>query len=210
MDATAGHARYDAVLGRLAASDPTVRQAAAGELVSLVAERLRYMARRMLRGFPLVRRLAETDDVAQGAALRLHRALAAVSPPGPAEFLGLAALQVRRELIDLARKHAGPESPARHRDTDVIHDRGVAVHRTAQAVDESAAESESLARWVRFHEVAEGLPEDERRVFSMVWYLGLSQDEIAALVDWSPRTVRRRWDSARRLFQERFQGDPPQ
>ena len=193
-------------LGNLAA----VRQAAAGELVSLAAERLRYMARRMLRGFPLVRRLAETDDVAQGAALRLHRALAAVSPPGAEEFLGLAALQVRRELLDLARKHAGPESPARHMDTDVIRDRGVEVHRTAQAVDAGAAESDSLARWVRFHEVAEGLPEDERRVFSMVWYLGLSQDEIAALLEWSQRTVRRRWDSARRLFQERFRGDPPQ
>ena len=71
MDAAASraqipsHAHYGAVLDRLRAGEPADRRAGADELVGLVAERLRYMARRMLRGFPTGRRFSETDDIAQ-------------------------------------------------------------------------------------------------------------------------------------------------
>ena len=204
------HARYGAILDRLRAGEPADRRAGADELVGLVAERLRYMARRMLRGFPTVRRFSETDDIAQGAALRLHRALATVTPACPREFLGLVALQVRRELVDLARKFSGPESLARHLDTDVVSDGEAAVCRTETARDElAAAERESLGRWVRFHEVAAELPDEERAVFEMVWYLGATQAGIADVLGCSERTVRRRWESAREFFQTRFQGDLP-
>jgi RNA polymerase sigma factor (sigma-70 family) len=211
MDAIASHARYGAILPRLQSADPAERQAGAAELVGVVADRLRAMARRMLRGFPTVRRFSETDDVAQGAALRLHRALATVTPADPASFLGLVALQVRRELVDLARKYAGPESPARHFDTDVVAiDGGGEVCRSAEAVDAIAAqEAESFVRWVRFHEVAATLQAEERTVFEMVWYLGASQAEIAELLGCSERTVRRRWEGARDHFQSRFRGEAP-
>lgn len=210
MDASASLARYGAVLDRLRAADPADRRAGADALLSLVAERLRYMARRMLRGFPAVRRLNETDDVAQGAAMRLYRALATLTPADPREFLGLVALQVRRELLDLARKHAGPESLSPHLDTDVVHVRGEAVHRTEQAADDmSAREERSLSRWVRFHDVAAALPEEERTVFEMAWYLGATQAEIADVFGISERTVRRRWEAAREFFQTHFRGDLP-
>lgn len=216
MDAAAplaeipSHSQYGAILDRLRAGEPADRRAGADELVGLVAERLRYMARRMLRGFPTVRRFSETDDIAQGAALRLHRALATVTPACPREFLGLVALQVRRELVDLARKFAGPESLARHLDTDVVNDGEAAVCRSETAGDVlAAAERESLGQWVRFHEIAAELPDEERAVFDMVWYLGATQAGIADVLGCSERTVRRRWESAREYFQTRFRGDLP-
>lgn len=203
-------ARYETALARLREADPAARRAGADELVAIVADRLRYMARRMLRGFPAVRRWSETDDIAQGAALRLHRALATVTPAGPREFVGLVALQVRRELVDLARKFAGPESLVGHLDTDVVREGSAVVSRSATAADDSAAaERESLDRWVRFHEVAAELPEEERAVFGMVWYLGATQADIARVLGCSERTVCRRWQQARDCFQSRFQGDPP-
>ena len=210
MDASASLARYGAVLDRLRAADPADRRAGADALLALVAERLRYMARRMLRGFPAVHRLNETDDVAQGAAMRLYRALATLTPADPREFLGLVALQVRRELLDLARKHTGPESIAPHRETDVAQLGGEPVHRSEQAPDEGAAREEhSLSRWVRFHDVAAALPEEERAVFEMAWYLGATQGEIADVLGVSERTVRRRWEAAREYFQLNFRGDLP-
>ena len=210
MDASASLARYGAVLDRLRATDPADRRAGADALVGVVAERLRYMARRMLRGFPSVRRLNETDDVAQGAAMRLYRALGTLTPADPREFLGLVALQVRRELLDLARKHAGPESMAPHLETDVVQVGGEPVHRTEQAADDTAAREEhSLARWVRFHDMAAALPEEQRAVFEMAWYLGATQAEIAEVLGISERTVRRRWEAAREFFQMHFRGDLP-
>jgi hypothetical protein len=60
----------------------------------------------MLRDFPGVHRWEETDDVLQNAQLRLNRALGAAQPPTVAELFRLAAAQVRRELIDLARHYS--------------------------------------------------------------------------------------------------------
>lgn len=210
METTRIEAGYGALLGQLQAADGEQRRATVDELVAVASERLRYMAHRTLRGYPTVRRFLETDDVAQGVALRLHRALRSVNPAGPAEFLGLIALQIRRELIDLARRYAGPESPARHLDTDVVHDaQGRPKHRTADAPDSLGGDAESLDRWTRFHAIAATLPDDERAVFDMVWYLGASQAEVAEALGCSVRTVRRRWDAARRHMQTRFRGETP-
>jgi DNA-directed RNA polymerase specialized sigma24 family protein len=65
------------------------------------------MASVMLRRFPGVARWEETGDILQGATMRLLRSLETLSPNSVAEFLGLAALQMRRELLDLARRHEG-------------------------------------------------------------------------------------------------------
>src|SRR5262245_4056149 len=75
------------------------------ELVQAALPRLELLARKMLRGFPNVRPLNDTQDVVQNAAVRLLRSLRQVNPP-PAttrEFFGLAAAEIRRELLDLAR-----------------------------------------------------------------------------------------------------------
>ena len=80
------------------------------ELLRRVEARLRRLAHGLLRGFPSVSRWEGTDDVVQGAALRLLRALDHVTPENPRRFFGLAAQMIRRELIDLARHHHGPST----------------------------------------------------------------------------------------------------
>ena len=90
---------------RLHAGDST----AGDELLRAVAFRLEGLARRMLRGHPAVRRWADTDDVLQNALLRLLRALRTVRPDSMRSFYGLAAEQIRRELLDLARHFYGPQ-----------------------------------------------------------------------------------------------------
>ena len=190
-----------------AEADAAAMTATREQLVSVVSERMRVLAERMLAGSPRVRRWAETDDVLQGALLRLHRALGAVTPNDPQHFLRLAALQVRRELIDLTRRFGNPESFAANHETNALVDGG---QRIDAAVEYETDPPERLAEWSRFHEIVESLPDEERELFSMVWYLGLSQDEFACLLDCSARTVRRRWNETKRRFTAAFQGEPPQ
>jgi len=182
-------------------------EAARSELVGIAAERMQSLARRMLAGAPQVRRWLETDDVVQNALVRLYRALGGMVPNDPQHFVRLAALQVRRELIDLTRRLRNPEAFAANHDTNVIGD---GFHRVDDATAGEADDPTRLAEWTRFHETVDVLPEEERNLFGMVWYLGLSQDEIADLLGCSPRTVRRRWNDAKDAFTTAFRGEPPE
>lgn len=182
-------------------------EAARTALVGIAAERMQALARRMLAGAPQVRRWTETDDVVQNALVRLYRALGSMIPNDPQHFVRLAALQVRRELIDLTRRMRNPESLAANHDTNVLGD---GSHRVEGAVAGEADDLPRLAEWTRFHETVEALPDDDRSLFGMVWYLGLTQDEIADLLGCSPRTVRRRWDEAKQAFTQAFRAEPPE
>ena len=164
------------------AGDGKARQ----ELCGHACERLRKLTRRMLRGYPLVRRLEQTDDVLQNSMMRLYRALADVTPESLRHFYSLAGVQVRRELLDLAKHHARLDG---HAD---------------QPVKDEADDSEdpsTLAQWTEFHQQVEALPEDEREVFNLLWYGELTQAEAAEILGIAVRTVIRRWQAARvRLY----------
>jgi RNA polymerase sigma-70 factor (ECF subfamily) len=175
-------------LDRLRAGDAAARE----ELLTRACDRLGRLARKMLRADPRVGRWEETDDVRQNAMLRLYQALAQVRPPTPRDFFRLAALHIRRELIDLARHHFGPAGAARRHESV---EPGAAADFAGHADD-----PQRLAGWGEFHAAIEKLPEEEREVFDLVWYHELSQAEAAALLGVSERTLQRRWRSARRLL----------
>src|SRR4029077_21278671 len=100
----------NALLARAQAGDSAARD----DLIRRCSRRLELLTRKMLRDFPAVRRWEETGDVFQNAAVRLVRALNAVTPTSTREFFGLAAEQIRRELVDLARHYRGPEGHDRN------------------------------------------------------------------------------------------------
>ena len=193
-------------LSRLAAGDLSARD----RIIELCAGRLRSLAHRMLRRFPNVRRWDDTDDVFQNASLRLHRALGQLDSAAPRSVMALAATQLHRELIDLARKHAGPASYAANHGTNVIRrgpDRDDALLRH---VDRAADAAAPLDRWEEFHAAVERLPDDSREVFQLAWYLGADQKTIASLVGCSERTVKTRWREAREAIRAALDDIPPE
>src|SRR5437667_8273767 len=99
--------------------------AAVDALLRHCGDRLTFLTRRMLGDFQRVRRWAETDDVLQNALVRLVGALRSVKPQTTRDFLALASLQIRRELIDLARHYYGPEGIGAHHDS---HGKGDSQH----------------------------------------------------------------------------------
>lgn len=174
------------------------------EIIARSCDRLKMLAHKMLRGsFSRLGRWEETDDIQQAAMIRLHRSLAEVQPESVARLLGLAATQIRRTLLDLTRHHFGVEGQAARHQTD-----GEQI----QVVNASASgdEPQSLGDWKAFHEAVENLPAAERETFSLIWYEGLTQVEVAKLLEVTERTIRRHWASARCLLHDALSGQSPE
>jgi RNA polymerase sigma-70 factor (ECF subfamily) len=161
-------------------------------------DRLRSLASRMMRTNQRVRRWAETDDVLQNSLIRLHRSLSEVRPESPRQFYGLATTHMRRELIDLARKHFGAEGVGANHHTDG----GIASENKP-----NSAEPETIEAWVMFHEQVEALPDQEREVVNLLWYEEMTQPEAADVLGVSLATVKRRWQAARLRLSESLNGE---
>ncbi len=175
-----------ACLERLRAGDAQAR----GALITRALDRLRRIAQRQMQAFERLRRFDDTDDVLQNACLRLLRRLEAHPPADPAEFFAWAARDIRCELIDLTRRHFGPEGNGQRE--ECLSDLG-----RAAAVGQTTHDPSRLAHWQEFHEQAERLPAAERCVFELRWYHGLTWAEAAAVLNLSEATVKRRWLDAR-------------
>jgi len=169
---------------------------ASNELFTRISLRMQGIARRMLRRFPGVQRWEDAEDIVQKAALRLWRALKQIKPETMRAFYGLAAEQVRRELLDMARHYYGPLGLGTHHESNLHLENsgGDLVPRRELAVSSEAPED--VERWTAFHAAIEKLPTDEREVFSLTFYHGWGQKEIGELIQVDERTVRRRWRRA--------------
>jgi RNA polymerase sigma-70 factor (ECF subfamily) len=190
-------------IARLQDGDPKAREA----LLCCAGERLRQLAHRMLKTYPRVRRWEQTDDVLQNAMLRLYRTLGDVQPQSAADFLRLAALNLRRELLDLTKHYYGPQGQGAHHVSDDPH------RSESQRPDPAAAQSlepQRLQSWSEFHEQAGRLPTEELVVFDLIWYQGLAQAEVAQLLGIHERTVKRRWQAARLKLFEALHGEVPE
>jgi RNA polymerase sigma-70 factor (ECF subfamily) len=154
----------------------------------------------MLQDFSGVRRWEQTDDVCQNALLRLHKALHTVPLDSVEQFFRLAATQIRRELLDLARHYFGPEGlGAKHASV------GKDADGTAEPAYEKAStthDPDRLAAWTEVHKQIDALPDKEREVFDLLWYQGLSRAEVANTLGIAEATVKKRWLSARLLLEE--------
>jgi RNA polymerase sigma-70 factor (ECF subfamily) len=168
-------------------------EAAVDALLRNWGDRLTVLTRRMLGDFQRVRRWAETDDVLQNALIRLVGALRDVKPQTPREFLALASLQIRRELLDLARHYYGPQGiGANHESRPPADASGSGTSDPADVHQEPV----SLAQWSELHELINTLAAEDREVIGLLFYQGLSQAEAAEVLNVSLRTLQRRWHDA--------------
>lgn len=187
-------------LKRLRDGDPDARE----ELLRACQGRLVSLARRMLRRFPAVSRWADTDDVFQGAVVRLLRALESVDVNDTRQFLNLAGAIIRRELIDLARRFRGPLGIGANHSSHPPDSDGPRADPAAPD-DDSAV----LDRWTALHEAASALPAEQREVFGLRFYHQWELARIAELFQVNEKTVRRRWRDACAALNAALGGDLP-
>jgi RNA polymerase sigma-70 factor (ECF subfamily) len=187
-------------LDRLRSGGPAARN----ELIRHSRDRLRALTHQMLRHFPRVRRWEETSDVLQNVLVRLDRALASVELASPRDFLRLASAQIRRELIDLARHHFGPEGLG----ANIVPPPQGSGDAPPEPAD-SSADPDRLARWHDLHAQIAGLGAEDRELFELVYYQGLSQVDAAAVLGMSRTTFKRHWREARVRLMMRLGGELP-
>ena len=165
-------------------------------MMPVVYEELRRIARRQLRhegvGHPLT-----TTALVHEAYLRLA-APSHLDVSGRAEFLSIAAMAMRRVLIDYARqrtaqKRGGVQMRVELDDIEVAaDDRAEQLVALDEALTSLAASNPRLARVV------------DCRFFG-----GMSQEETALALQLTPRTVRRDWTKARMWLAVAMEAEKP-
>jgi RNA polymerase sigma-70 factor (ECF subfamily) len=188
-------------LDRLRAGDPAARNA----LILHSQDRLKRLTRKMLRSFPGVRQWEETSDVFQGVLMRLDRVLQEVEIPSPRDFLRLAATQIRRELLDLAKKHFGPQGLGRN----LVPPGQLKPGDPPPEPADSSADPADLAWWHEFHTRIAGLEDEDRALFDLLYYQELERPEAARVLEISLTTLKRRWLAARIRLMECLGGEFP-
>ncbi len=174
-----GTTEIQALLDRNRAGDREAREL----LAKSVYARLRQLAHQMLHRYPRVREQHETGDVLNSAMIRFLRAIDATPIRDTRHFYALAAEQIRRELIDLARK----AQSTLNRAVELQPNHAPAADHAAQ---------QHLEDWCAFHSAVDNLPDEERAVFEPVFYHDISQRELAEQLGVSAKTVQRRYRSA--------------
>lgn len=184
-------------IDRLADGDESARE----HLLNCACDRMTRITRKIKSDFPNVARWEQTDDIMNNAALRLYKSLADVKLSDVRHFYRLAALQIRRELIDLARHYRRLGDHHRTQDPN-------ASLPAAHVPGELTFDPGQIAEWGEFHEQIESLPDELRETVDLLWYHGLTQEEAASVLGISTRQVKRRWRSARLMLHDQL-GDAP-
>lgn len=195
-DSSDPNSQLQGILNRFQAGDAGAR----AELINHACERLRLLARAMLRGYPGLRRWEETDDVLNRVLLRLYKSLEEVKPDSVRAFLGLAATQIDRELKDLRRHHFGPTGLAANYASDPALGRPGAVSPVDARADSTpgpASQSEQAEKTLIVQGKIELLPEMEQEVVKLIYFQGLTHEQAGTVLGVSKETVKRRWASAR-------------
>ena len=166
---------------RLRPDDPAIRK----ELIAKSYERLAAVARRLL-GPAYKDRPEDTSGLLAEAYLRLESSLGAVKPQSVRQYLGLAALQMRRALIDLIRKERGRSGK---------HETPVSLN--AGGTSPAASQGEDADWRLELMDAIGRLGEDEREVVDLLFFNDLTQLEASNLLGVDESTVKRRWARAR-------------
>jgi RNA polymerase sigma factor (TIGR02999 family) len=165
-------------------------------MLPLVYEELRRIARRQLRHEGVGHTL-NTTALVHEAYLRLATP-SHLDVSGRAEFLSIAAMAMRRVLIDYARqrtaqKRGGVQMRVELDDIEVAaDDRAEQLVALDEALTALAASNPRLARVV------------DCRFFG-----GMSQEETALALQLTPRTVRRDWTKARMWLAVAMEAEKP-
>lgn len=132
----------------------------------------------------------QADEMLSAVVDRLLKALREVRPTTVRQFFALANQHMRWELNDLARRLDQEAPPLPLQEAFVA------------GAESSSSELSPNAR--RMLDAIESLPEDEREVFSLVRFQGMSHPEVASILDISTKTVQRRLNRSMLLLSDRL------
>ena len=170
-------------------AEPIVRR-----LLERAAGRLhRLCASLLYRNYPRLTRAPanlETDEMLSAVVERLMKALREARPGNVRQFFQIASQHMRWELNAVCRRLDNQMQPVE------IGSREVALS------DTSASQLTPVAR--RIFAAIDELPDEERETFELLRIQGMSQLEVAALLNVTVRTVQRRLNHALVLLTQKL------
>ena len=173
--------------------------AAADVLMPVVYDELRRLAQRELAA-ELPGNTLQATALVHEAYLRLVDQDRAVFR-GRAQFFSIASMMIRRVLIDHARARR-----AQKRGGDAER---ITLHELSDLINPGATERIDLLALDEAMTELAGLNHRQSRVVELKFYGGMSIDEIAEVLDVSPRTVKDDWRFARAWLRSRLSELPP-
>jgi DNA-directed RNA polymerase specialized sigma24 family protein len=190
---------------RLRVEDESARK----ELRDCACRRLNQLAGKMLKGPPGEPPGDQMERAVEDAIVHLYQALSEARPAGARELFGFAALNIRRALVDLARQCADLQGSRANYATLGNEPGGAALPPEGPEQPETGGRGRPGA-WIEFHSQVERLPEEDRELYDLLWYLDLAPAEAAPLLNVSSEVLRRRWQSARLKLHQALQGRLPE
>jgi RNA polymerase sigma factor (sigma-70 family) len=176
------------LIERLSRGDEAARRL----LLERAHHRVQHIAATILRAdFPILHQRHDLDSVIHETWLRLEKSLQEIQPRTVDEFFGLVVVKVRQALLDMARRQQRAD-----RVRSVPASGSAATNARGLDPTDTSHEPHQLALLTEFHAHVATLPGDERRVFELLYYGGLTQAEIARVTELHPRKVCRLWFSA--------------
>lgn len=139
----------------------------------------------------------DTASIVSETYLRLHAALGSIqakaapraSPMDLGDFFRFVASKTHQVCIDLIRKGRVRRPTAGAGGADEASG-------AEQIAAPEGADPGLLAQWTEFHDRVERLPDEEREVFQMCFYLDLKRAEAAQVLGIHPKEASRRWVGA--------------
>ena len=191
---------FEELLDRVRRKEPGAIQ----ELIGRAHTRLCRLAAKMMNvSFSQLVGRREVDSVVSETYLRLAKALEKVDLPTPADFFRFAAFKIRQTLLDMAEEMKGPlvvtgVPVTDSSGNDLPFDRA-----------DSTLNVDTKAMWAELHREVDKLPEKVKEVFTLCYYLGLTQAQVAAVLNEHPREVSRLWFKATVKLRDFIPEEPP-
>jgi RNA polymerase sigma factor (sigma-70 family) len=175
------------IIDRMQQGDSTARR----ELLERACNRLRKLAGKLMSGsFPVLKNQHEVDSIVHESWLRLAHSLEKTNLPTVADFFRFAAFKIRQVLLDMVEKHRKLAERMK------FGLNNSSINQAEFDSDKQTLDPTKLMVWSEFHQHVSELPDLERSVFEMHYYLELPQVEIAKILELSPRKVSYLWVAA--------------
>jgi RNA polymerase sigma factor (sigma-70 family) len=187
-----GDTKLQLCIDRLRAGDESARDL----VIEHAYERLRRFVATIRREFPCLDRWVDLDDVLQESSRRVWQALEKVEINDVDHFFAIAGRHIRWAIGDLLRRYYGPGGLVAKYSTSGGRG-GQDSGRSIEKGDPTHG-SLTLSEYSEFHEQVERLSEEQRRLFDLLYYNGMSQKEAANHLGIPPSMLKRQWRQAQR------------
>jgi RNA polymerase sigma-70 factor (ECF subfamily) len=188
-------------LDRLVQGDERAKK----DLIDRAYERLILVARKLLGSFVTVRVEEETAGVLSEAYFRLHTSLDDVKPATVRQFMGLAALEIRRVLLDKIRQMKGRGKNKRPDKVSLdARPAGAEDSAAGHEIEDTAIDGPKRDLALDLLEAIDQLPDEEREAVELLFFHGYSQPEAGEILGVHEDTVKRRWSRARIKLAEKL------